>query len=199
MGLVSEQPSDAAALAASRRDPERFAILFDRHSQVIYGYLQRRIGATHADDLTAETFLTAFRLRHRYDASRSDARPWLFGIATKLLRRHRRRERRELLAYARNGVDPARAHVRGPEGHLERQALDIELARTLASLSSKDRDVLLLYAWADLSYEEIGQALGIPVGTVRSRLFRARRQARELLSGKRAIQGEPTVPMRRTR
>jgi RNA polymerase sigma-70 factor (ECF subfamily) len=196
---VSEQLSDGDALAASRSEPERFAILFDRHSEAIYGYLQRRVGAVQADDLTAETLLTAFRLRDRYDASRPDARPWLFGIATNLVRRHRRRERRELRAYARSGVDPVRAHVGHPEDRLERVALNAELARALASLSSKDRDVLLLYAWADLSYEEIAQALGIPMGTVRSRLFRARRQARELLSGRGAIQGEAMVRMRRTR
>jgi Sigma-70 region 2 len=73
---------DTAIVGQSVGEPERFAVLFDRHSAGIYRYLAQRVGPDLADDLVAETFLRAFAARERYDTSRPDARPWLFGIAT---------------------------------------------------------------------------------------------------------------------
>lgn len=142
------------------------------------------MGLELADDLASETFVVAFRRRATYDRSRPDARPWLFGIATHLLRHHYRTERRKLAAYAKTGVDPVVASDPGfdaAEDRAQAKALGPALARALAPLRPGDRDALLLLAWADLSYQEIAEALGIPIGTVRSRLARARRQVRELL------------------
>jgi len=82
--------TDAAAVLASLQRPERFARLFDRHAPEIHRYLARRVGATVADDLVAQTFLVAFERRAAFDTSREDARPWLFDIATRLLRRYHR-------------------------------------------------------------------------------------------------------------
>ena len=117
----------------------------------------------------------AFQRRHRYDTSRPDARPWLYGIATNLVGGHRRAERRRLRALSR---EPAGTH---PEAMADRVAARVasqgaraDLARGLARLPSAQRDVVLLHAWADLGYAEIADALGIPTGTVRSRLSRAR-------------------------
>lgn len=97
--------SDAEEIQASWSDPQRFAVVFDRHFAALHRFLRRRVGKDLADDLAAETFARAFGARHRYDLVYQDARPWLFGITANLLRRHRRTERQRLLAQARMGVE----------------------------------------------------------------------------------------------
>ena len=180
--MTAPEVADAALIESSWHDPTAFAALYDRHAATIHRYVARRLGATAADDLVAETFLAAFRHRKRYDRARADALPWLYGIAANLIGKHRRAEVRLLRAFARTGHDPA---VAGPAERVEDRvaagALHRELAAALARLSSGDRDVLLLVAWADLTYEEVAAALRIPVGTVRSRLNRARRTTRAVL------------------
>jgi RNA polymerase sigma-70 factor (ECF subfamily) len=161
--------TDAQAIDASLAEPETFALLFDRHFDAIYGYAQRRVGPDLADEVAAETFTRAFDQRRRYDTSREDARPWLLGIAANLLRRHWRSERRRLDAYARS-VAAARGEASVPVG--------AELVAALKSLPRREREPLLLLAWADLSYEQIALALGLPLGTVRSRISRARSRLR---------------------
>ncbi len=156
-------------------------MIFDRHFDAIHGYLRRRIGDDLADELASQTFLTAFDHRCRYDRSRSDARPWLFGIATNLLRNHKRHELRELRAYARAGIDPLPDALDGTEERIDASNMRQRLAAALEQIPSDEADVLLLYALAALSYTEIAQALEIPVGTVRSRLSRARERFRKLL------------------
>jgi RNA polymerase sigma factor (sigma-70 family) len=164
--------TDAEAIAASLSEPRAFVDVFDRHFDAIHGYLRRRVGKEIADELAAETFAKAFEHRRRYDRRRADARPWLYGIAHNLLRHHYRDEERALRAYARtvdlNASEPP-------------DVPSSEIAVLLAELSPGERDVLLLIAWAELEYAEVAEALGIPVGTVRSRLNRARGRVRELL------------------
>jgi RNA polymerase sigma-70 factor (ECF subfamily) len=157
--------TDAQAIQASLSDPEAFAVLFDRHFVAIHGYAQRRVGPDLADEIAAETFTRAFDRRRRFDLAHESARPWLLGIAANLLRRHWRSEKRRLDAYARSTG-------RGDMALSEPVAAD--LAAALRSLSRREREPLLLLAWADLSYEEIAVALELPVGTVRSRISRAR-------------------------
>jgi DNA-directed RNA polymerase specialized sigma24 family protein len=84
--------ADAGVIERSWHEPEQFAMLFDRHARLIHRYVARRVGGEAADDLVAETFLAAFGKRRRYDTSYSDARPWLYGIATNLIGQHRRDE-----------------------------------------------------------------------------------------------------------
>jgi RNA polymerase sigma-70 factor (ECF subfamily) len=147
---------------------------FADHYALIYRYLHRRIGAGVAEELAAETFATAFANWSRFDQTRPVI-AWLFGIATNLLRRHRRDEERKLSAYARTGVDPASATVEDEAiASADAQAKHRALAAGLAQLRVQERDVLLLHAWADLSDEEIALALQVPVGTVKSRLSRGR-------------------------
>jgi RNA polymerase sigma factor (sigma-70 family) len=174
---------DARALAASLADADAFAPVFERHFATIHRYLARRLGRDLADELTAEAFALAFEKRGSFDPALGSARPWLFGIATRLVWRHRRREERELRAFARSGVDPATdaADDRIAERADAREA-GPALAAALAALSAQDRDVLLLHAWQGLSHAEIALALGIAQGTVKSRLHRARRRARETLA-----------------
>ncbi|GIH14975.1 RNA polymerase sigma factor [Rugosimonospora africana] len=186
---------DAAVIAASIGEPERFAAIFDRHAPHIHRYLARRLGDDAADDALGETFLAAFRRRHRYDTSRRDARPWLYGIATNLVGQWHRsafREHRLRMAMPAAPVDDGHADrvVAGVVAQATRRAL----AGALARLAPGDRDVLLLIAWEELSYEQVATALSIPVGTVRSRLHRARRQVRSALGDSDpTMAGEETV------
>jgi RNA polymerase sigma factor (sigma-70 family) len=161
--------TDAQAIGASLADPEAFAVLFDRHFDAIHRYVQRRVGPSLADEIAAETFSRAFDRRRSYDATRDDARAWLLGIAANLLHRHWRSERRRLDAYARSGGRED-GELSGP--------LAAELAAAVKALPRREREPLLLLAWADLSYEEIAHALDIPIGTVRSRISRARTKLR---------------------
>lgn len=186
-------PSDAEAIAASQQDPEAFAEIFDRHYDAIAGFLRRRVEPSLGDELAAETFLRAFDARARYDLGRADARPWLYGIAANLLRRHRRTEERRLRAYARAAVRPAHeADLTAVDARLDADAAGPALATALASLGPGERDALLLHAWADLTYEQIADALAIPVGTVRSRIHRARRVVRELIARSGEAVDQPT-------
>jgi RNA polymerase sigma factor (sigma-70 family) len=171
--------ADAVLIAASLDEPECFAALFDRHAPTIHRYVARRLGRDAADDITAETFLTAFRIRSRYDSGRAGVRPWLHGIAARLISRHRREEVRALRLLARTGRDPvADTWTDSADDRVVAQAAARPLAGALAKLSAGDRHALLLAAWADFTYQEIAEALDIPVGTVRSRLNRARRKMR---------------------
>lgn len=177
------QTSDSELISASAASPGDFAAIFDRHFDAVYAYLQRRIGRDLAEELSAETFLVAFDNRHRYDASRGGPRPWLLGIATNLLRHHWRREVRELRAYARSAADPVLDAFDGVEERLDASGERRRLVEGLAELPGPERDALLLAAWADLSYAEIAVALEVPVGTVRSRLSRARQRISSSLGG----------------
>lgn len=156
-----------------------FAALFDRHAVAIHRYLARRAGTGAADDLLAQTFLVAYERRGSYDRSRPDARPWLYGIAGNLLRRRWRDEVRQYQAWARTGVDPVAADHAGRVAEaVDAQSAAAGLAGVLAALSRTDREVLLLVAWEELTYPEVAAALDIPIGTVRSRLHRARARIR---------------------
>jgi RNA polymerase sigma factor (sigma-70 family) len=176
--------TDAEIIRLSAREPELFAEIFDRYYAEIHGYVARRLGPGLADDVAAETFLIAFDRRDRYDVAHPFARPWLYGIASNLVSRHRRAEVRRYKALARIGVDAATdGHVDQVEGRVDAESARGLLAAALAAIPAKDRDVLLLVAWAGLSGEEAGRSLGVPAGTARSRLHRARKKVRAALGG----------------
>lgn len=186
-GTSRGQPDDARLIVESCRAPERFGAVFDRHAMAIHGYIARRLGRDAADDLVAETFLVAFRQRVRYDPGQPSARPWLYGIATRLVSRRQRDEVRFFRFIARTGIDPAADPVaesvaEAGARRADAQTLHRRLAGALAVLSTADRDALLLVA-DGLSYQEAARALGVPAGTLSSRLARARRMVREELGG----------------
>jgi RNA polymerase sigma factor (sigma-70 family) len=166
--------SDADVIAESLGRPQAFATIYDRHFDIVHGYLARRAGTDGADDLAATTFVIAFERRATFRPEAGvSARPWLFGIATNLMRNEWRAERRALAAITTlAGAAPAAESASEPAG----------LGEALAALDADHRDVLLLYAWEGFSYQEIAAALGIKVGTVRSRLSRARARLRPLLT-----------------
>jgi RNA polymerase sigma-70 factor (ECF subfamily) len=179
---------DADVIERSWNDPEQFAALFDRHAPRIHRYVARRAGREVADDLVAETFLAAFARRRSYDLGYADAGPWLYGIATNLVGQHRRDEVRQFR------IRQASVPELDVPGHAERVAGDVTaralrglLAAALAGLPGGDRDVLLLIAWEQLTYAETARALGIPVGTVRSRLSRVRTRLREEIAGASSV------------
>lgn len=178
--VAEERVTDAEAIERSLREPQAFVVVFERHFDLLHRSLQVRAGAASADDLAAQTFEIAFRRRGDYDGSRADARAWLFGIALNLVRDLQRGERRQQRALARlvpreGDLDPSLERV-------EAQAAGAPLRRALARLPEEERDLLLLYGCVELSYEECAAALGIPVGTVRSRLHRLRTRLREQLA-----------------
>ncbi|GAA3441669.1 RNA polymerase sigma factor [Planomonospora venezuelensis] len=178
-------PSAAEAAGPLSLDgPEAFGAVFDACFAEIHRYVAQRIGTDHAEDVVSETFLTAFRKRDAYDPSRASVRAWLYGIATNLVGRHRRQEVRTLRALGRHGPDAdAPGHDERVAVRVSAQSLRPDLAAAVAKLDRRDRDVLLLVALAGLSHEEVATALGIPYGTVGSRLSRARRKLRAALGG----------------
>ena len=176
--------TDAAVIEQSWAEPERFEAIFRRYFGRIHQYLAARVGGRVADDLAAEVFTVAFAQRQRYDLARECARPWLYGIATNLAGTYRRQEQRRYRALARAA---AQAVVPSDEDLVSERvsaaASGPALAAALAGLGRGDRDVLLLVAIAGLDNQEVAQSLGIPHGTVRSRLSRARTRLREALGG----------------
>jgi RNA polymerase sigma-70 factor (ECF subfamily) len=182
--MSREEADDASVIGRSRREPEAFAEVFRRHAPDIKRYVTRRLGTEAAEDVVAETFLAAFRQRDGYDLSRPNARPWLYGIATNLIGQHVRAETRQLRILARTGVDPVMApFTERSDERLSAEASGPALAGALAALPKGHRDALLLVAWGDLSYPEAARALGVRVGTVRSRINRARSKVRRDLGG----------------
>lgn len=182
-----EDLSDAGVIAASIDEPVRFGAIFDRHATVLHRYLVRRIGPDEADGMVGEIFRIAFEKRATFDVDRAtglnrSARPWLYGIATNLVAKHRRGEARRIHAVARLA-----AHRLPPIDFTDRVSAVVDasqrwrrVADALTALPEPERDALVLYVWESLSYEEIAAALDVPVGTVRSRLNRARGRLREL-------------------
>ncbi len=174
---------DAQQVELSLGDPECFGVVFDRYFGEIHGYVAKRLSRDAADDVAAETFLTAFRSRQRFDASRGTVQAWLYGIVTNHMSAYHRQEVRAYRILARAATPGVE------EGHADRIAERVdagaagrELAGALAKLPRGDREVLLLVALGGLSHADVAAALGIPYGTVGSRLNRVRKKLRGLAS-----------------
>lgn len=159
----------------------RSPLLFRLHSKVIYNYCFRRLADWRdAEDALSLVFLEAWRRRDK-TIPPDKVLPWLYGIATNVLRNRSRSERRFRAAMARVPIAPPEADFSDEAG--ERLDDERRMARALellAQLSSRDQDVFVLCAWQGLSYDDAALALGVPVGTVRSRLSRARERIAEL-------------------
>ena len=173
--------SDAQVIGRSLDEPEAFGLIYDRHAATVLRFLGRRAGAKIAEGLVGELFRIAFERRKTFDASRTSALPWLYGIGSNLLLKHRRAEARRLRASARMAAGPEAADRRASAGALDARVLFPRVADAIETLPDGEREALLLFAWEDLSYQSVAEALELPVGTVRSRLNRARAHLRELL------------------
>jgi RNA polymerase sigma factor (sigma-70 family) len=173
---ASQTSTDAAVIRASRLDPAAFGVVFDRHWVRIHRYCVMRAGPP-GEDVAAETFRVAFNCRSKYDG-REDAAPWLYGIATNLLRNWFRSAGRRDRALRRSAGQTAGDELEDALERAEAQRLGPELAVVLGRLSPEERDALLLHACAELTYDQIARATGVPIGTVRSRIHRARSRVR---------------------
>lgn len=178
--MTDPPPTDAEVIARSLINSDEFGEIFARHFETIFRFAAKRVDRDLAVDLTGEVFIRAFQLRARYDLSRPLCRPWLYGIASNVVGDHiRRRAVANRVGASLREETPDPAEI--VNDRLAAQALAAALKNALSKLRSKDRDVLLLFALEELAYAEIAEVLSIPVGTVRSRLARARRRMRELL------------------
>ncbi|MFD8550660.1 RNA polymerase sigma factor [Streptomyces fradiae] len=165
-----------------RGDPDALGELYDEHARVLYRYALRVTGDwAEAEDVVSATFLEAWRGRGKLRPEGDGLRPWLLGIATNVMRRNARSRRRREVALARV---PERGSVPDFADDLVTHLADAEHLRAahaaLARLRRRDREVFTLVVWAGLDYAAAAEALGVPVGTVRSRLSRARTRLREL-------------------
>lgn len=192
-----ERLPDAELIAQARDAPELFAELYRHHSGAVFRYGASRLGGDAADDLTSEVFLVALERLDRYDRSVQSALPWLLGIATRLIRRSKRDEIagwKALSALSGLGGEGSARNERDASGELDArldaQAFSGALGAAVAQLPQRDRDVLTLAAWSELDSAGIAEALGIPEGTVRSRLHRSRRILRTQLDASRARTSE---------
>jgi RNA polymerase sigma factor (sigma-70 family) len=154
---------------------DAFAELFDRHARAVYRFAAHRVGATAAEDILSETFARAYASRRRAHVVDGSLRAWLYAIARNLIADELRRQDRSSRAHAR--VD-APVEADGPEVGI---AADPELLAAVESLREEEREALLLLAWGELSYAEIAAVTGVAIGTVRSRLNRARAHVRAAL------------------
>jgi len=182
-------PSDAEVIGRSLSEPETFGLIYDRHAATLLRFLGRRAGAKIAEGLVGDLFRIAFERRKAFDASRESALPWLYGIGSNLLLKHRRSEARRLRATARMAADNLSTDSRTRAAALDARVSISRVADAIESLPDEEREPLLLFAWEELSYQHMAEALELPIGTVRSRLNRARAHLRELLepSGKKRM------------
>src|SRR5262245_16607215 len=137
--------------------------------------------ATIAEGLVGDLFRIAFERRKAFDASRESALPWLYGIGSNLLLKHGRSEARRLRATARMAADSQPTDWRTRAAALDARMSISSVADAIESLPDEEREPLLLFAWEELSYRHVAEALELPIGTVRSRLNRARTHLRALL------------------
>ncbi|WP_052850982.1 RNA polymerase sigma factor [Streptomyces avicenniae] len=159
-------------------DKDAFAELFDAYARSVYNHAYRLTGDwTVAEDAVSLTFLEAWRLRERLDPEGGSLRPWLLGIATNTVRNTRRAARRHAAALSRL---PPPAVVGDFADEVAERIDDAELIAhvrlALDTLRRPEREVLALCVWSGCDYATAAEALGVPVGTVRSRLSRARRK-----------------------
>ncbi|MGH9170027.1 MAG: RNA polymerase sigma factor [Acidimicrobiales bacterium] len=185
--LMEDRGPDEEDMRASRAEPDRFASIFERRVRDVHRYVSYRAGPGSADELTSETFAQAFASRASYDPAKASVKTWLYGVATNVVNRHLRLEQRRQEAATR-----ARAQRQldfGPDD----SALDIDrlqLKRALGDMSPRLHDVVILVAALELTYEEAAHVLSIPVGTVRSRYSRGRKQLSRSLASTRESRSE---------
>jgi RNA polymerase sigma factor (sigma-70 family) len=195
-GVMGRPDDDELWSAVGRGDAEAFGLLFERHSRSVYNYCFRRTGDwARAEDLTSVVFLECWR-RREVSLEKDKVLPWLFGIATNVCRNQRRSLARHRAALKRlPSPEPTSEFVDGVLERLEDEDRMRDVLSVVSRLPKREQDVLALCVWADLSYEDAAAALRIPVGTVRSRLARARRRLRGELGEDGAAGGNGSLAL----
>lgn len=188
--LASVSRHQVATRNVAELDAATFQRVYEGFRLSIHRYVVARIGPAAAEDVTAEVFVAAWRSRTRYDASRHDGNvePWLMGIATKIVSRHRASERRWLEACRAGSILPSEDadEVEGVETRLDATTLHRQLVAALAHLPARERLPLVMHIVSGMEYEAIATSLGIPVGTVRSRISRGRTRLLERIDSRGA-------------
>lgn len=155
-------------------DREAFAALYRRHQGVIFRFARLMTGCTTAaEDVVQEVFLALMRDASRYDPSRASLATYLYGIARHQTRRRLLRDRR-FVAFDRTGPDAQQAAGHPIDSELSHRGELERLRRAILSLPSRYREVVVLCDLQDVKYGDAATMLGCPVGTIRSRLHRAR-------------------------
>jgi RNA polymerase sigma factor (sigma-70 family) len=175
------EATDAELIRHSLEDPEEFREVFERHYESVRRFAQRVVGRDAGEEIAAKTFLIAFQRRAAYDFGYRSARSWLFGIAYNVARHHLRAERSQYdllarLPKEREATDPIETET------LDAARLAPILRDALSKLREEQRSPFVLVALGELTYRETADVLAIPVGSVRSRIHRARATLRELLT-----------------
>ncbi|MFV9672499.1 MAG: RNA polymerase sigma factor [Acidimicrobiia bacterium] len=174
---LDDGASDAQVIEASLSDSEQFRVIFERYYDVIYRYLVRRGGIEVGAEAASETFVVAFSHRKRYDTAYRSAKPWLFGIASNLLRNQLRRDAvRRTKPLPTNSDTGEFVDDVAWRTDAQRLVQKAGLVAAIDALRPDEREILFLYAFGDLTYTEIAQIVDCPVGTVRSRLSRLRQR-----------------------
>ncbi|MFI5528417.1 RNA polymerase sigma factor [Kitasatospora sp. NPDC051853] len=158
-------------------DRDAFGRLFDVYARAVYNHAYRLTGDwSAAEDVMSLTFLEAWRQHGKVSEEGGSLRPWLLGIATNLVSNQRRaaRRHREVLAQLPPVPEGVPDFAEEAAGRLDDAVLIGAVQEALGRLRRPEREVLSLCVWAGLEYQEAAEALGVPVGTVRSRLSRAR-------------------------
>ena len=181
MELRLESSDDALWGHVRNGDADALATLFRRHADAIYNYCFRRLGDWDAaEDMVSIVFLEAWRKRDA-DVQTGKVLPWLYGIAANVVRNRRRSERRYAAVLRRLPADgPTPDPADDALARVDDERRMKRLLARVGELPRQEQDVLALSVWSELSYEDAALALGVPVGTVRSRLSRARAHLREL-------------------
>ncbi|MFI9788449.1 RNA polymerase sigma factor [Kitasatospora sp. NPDC051984] len=176
-------------------DEGAFGVLFREHGKAVYNHCFRLTGDwSGAEDCASLVFLEAWRLREKAEPTGGSLLPWLLGIATFVVHRRRRVARRHRALMERM-PEPELLPDFADElvGRLEDQERIASVQEVLERLSRSDREVLALCVWAGLDYAAAAHALGVPVGTVRSRLSRARRRLDRLAQKNLGLRVEPAA------
>jgi RNA polymerase sigma factor (sigma-70 family) len=191
--LTVEPETDGTLIERSARGrPDAFVEVVSRHELAVHAFLSRRAGPQVAADLLGEVWVRAFAGRAGYDPAYPDARPWLFGIARNVLRAHWRSRQnaspadRVTAKCAADPADPAEDPWDEVIDRLDSAGQAHALAAAIRALPPAERDVLLLVAWEQLTPAQAARALGVPAGTARSRLHRARAALRLILTEENA-------------
>jgi len=167
--------SDLELWRLARADPDAFGVLFERHGRAVYAFCARRTAdLALAQDLTSIVFLEAWRCRKRTEITSDSLLPWLLGIAHNTVRNAHRSRRRHRAALARLPHEPLEAAADDVASRIDAERALADALQAIRTLPDRERDVVVLVLWSGLSYEDAALALGVPAGTVRSRLSRAR-------------------------
>jgi RNA polymerase sigma-70 factor (ECF subfamily) len=193
-GSASDQ--DLWSQAANEFAGEAFGELFERHADRVYAHCFSRTGSwSMAEDLTSVVFLEAWRRRSEVRFSGDSALPWLLGVANNATRNAQRSLRRHNLLLAKLPPPGEEADIAAAAAaKVDQERLAQHLLCAMGGLRQAEQEVLALCDWAGLSYAEAAVAMGVPEGTVRSRLFRARQRLRDLADDSRTR----CVPVNRT-